>query len=485
MASAKALAAIALTLIVACPIALGFLFATHEVQYTEWQTDTSYNVTDKLLNNDAPTYITYNGTSNNTVLYSGRALDYVTVSDNPTSYPALTVTETVYNFTANTWVDMTSYGSWSITWTSGATLWFDRGDGTISAYPAHSGTNIVSNNGGKVSFGGNTTATISSFTDNGQFADVSDGWGIPTSDEYWMNNQTNRSVTMTIYLPDDAELRINDVKIINTDGMVTVTYYVYPPIAGYTPPVYTFGEYSYLRAVVTGSGLTLYGLDGWPPIDRNPVTYNTLELPWSPRTTPTETFEYVQLRVTDFDTTFRVEQTESFGGTFPDTLDATLSMNDLYPGRSYDLKLNSIGIYGDNITLAGQSYAVTLGRITVDGHTVPLKGAVITSHREGDHYANAINGIALDNTASPASVYFDGEWSLTATANLVTQVTAEKTEWNPGEFAFDKRDFAAVGLLVAGACLVGLGIYGQRSGLKIGVLLLICGGAAIFYLTMV
>ena len=58
-------------------------------------------------------------------------------------------------------------------------------------------------------------------------------------------------------------------------------------------------------------------------------------------------------------------------------------------------------------------------------------------------------------------------------------------KWSPGEFAFDKRDFAAVGLLVAGACMVGLGMMGQRSGVKIGVLMLVCGGAALVYLTMI
>ena len=57
--------------------------------------------------------------------------------------------------------------------------------------------------------------------------------------------------------------------------------------------------------------------------------------------------------------------------------------------------------------------------------------------------------------------------------------------WAPGEFAFDKQDFAACGLLVAGALLVGLGMYGARSGIKIGLLLLICGGGALLYLTMV
>lgn len=487
MASMKALAAIALTLIVACPIGLGFLFATHEVPYDEWQKDTAYNVTDQLLNNETPIYITYTGTTNNTTLDSGRPLDYITMSTNPTSYPAMSVTEVSQTFAQYVAYDMSAYGSWSIQWYGDAMLNYtpDEG-GYITGYPGTlDGYTTVSNVGGKVSFNKDTTATITSTFDDGLYADVSDGWNLPTNQEDWTNNQTNRSALFTVYLPDNAMIRIGNTEIINTSGTVTATYRVYPPIPDYTPPVYTFGNYSYFQMLVNADGLTLYGLDSWPRMDRTPVSYNTLEVPWGPRAGDFSGFTAIGIYVDDFDTRFRVDSTEILSGYFPDTLDATLDLNHLYPGRSYDLKLNSIGVYGDTITLAGQSYDVNLGRISVNGHTVALKGATISSYRSGDHFVNTINGIALDDTAAPASVYFGGEWSLTATAILMVEVTGERTEWNPGEFAFDKRDFAAVGMLVAGACLVGLGIYGQRSGVKIGLLLLICGGAALIYLTMV
>lgn len=490
MASIKALAAIALTLIVACPIGLGFLFATHEVPYDEWQADTTYNVTEKLLNNEAPTYITYNGVSNNTQLYSGRAMDYVTVGSNPTSYPSTTISHTTLTFAAGIRQDMSAYGSWSITWLGTASLtYYNDEAGYATLYPGGLGSTdstTVSNVGGAVSFTDDITVQVTTYVDENTYADVSAGWHLPTTQESWVNSQQNRSVLFTVYLPEDAELRVgNTFEIINTDGLVTVTYYVYPPRPGYTPPVYTFGHYSYFQMLIDyKAGLTLYGLDAWPRMDRDPVSYNTLQVPWLSERSGA-LMSAISLRVTDLDTVFRVEESDSLSGYFPDTLDVTLNMSELYPGRSYELRLNSIGIYGDTITLAGQSYDVNLGRISVNGHTVPLKGAIISSYRTGDHFTNAINGIALGDTAAPASVYFGGEWSLTATTALMVEVTGERTEWNPGEFAFDKRDFAAVGMLVAGACLVGLGIYGQRSGVKIGLLLLICGGAALIYLTMV
>ena len=96
-----------------------------------------------------------------------------------------------------------------------------------------------------------------------------------------------------------------------------------------------------------------------------------------------------------------------------------------------------------------------------------------------------VNALKVGSSEDPASITFNGEWSLTLTADILRTVENTNTQWAPGEFAFDKTDFAACGLLVAGALLVGLGIYGQRSGIKMGILLLICGGAALIYLTFV
>ena len=59
------------------------------------------------------------------------------------------------------------------------------------------------------------------------------------------------------------------------------------------------------------------------------------------------------------------------------------------------------------------------------------------------------------------------------------------TVWHAGEFGLDKKGFAVAGLLACGGLLVALGMSGQRSGGKMGVLLLICGGAAIVFLLII
>ena len=57
--------------------------------------------------------------------------------------------------------------------------------------------------------------------------------------------------------------------------------------------------------------------------------------------------------------------------------------------------------------------------------------------------------------------------------------------WHAGEFGLDKRGFAVAGLLACAALFVALGMSGQRSGAKVGLLLLICGGAAVGFLIII
>lgn len=198
-----------------------------------------------------------------------------------------------------------------------------------------------------------------------------------------------------------------------------------------------------------------------------------------------DTFTSMGLSVSTTDVTIRVESATILSGSFPDTEDYTLDMGNLFPGKSYSLKLNSIGIYGESLTIAGETFTVTNGRISVDGSNVSLKGATISSKLNGSEYDVYVNAIKVGTSEDPAIITFNGEWSLTLTADILRTVENTNTQWAPGEFAFDKTDFAACGLLVAGGLLVGLGMYGQRSGIKFGLLLLICGGAALIYLTFV
>ena len=174
-----------------------------------------------------------------------------------------------------------------------------------------------------------------------------------------------------------------------------------------------------------------------------------------------------------------MESATILSGSFPSTEDYTLNMDNLFPDKSYSLKLNSIGIYGDTLTIGTHAYAVANGRITIDGDSVALKGANIASRWNGSSYDLYVASHKIGTSSDPASITFGGEWSLTVTAQILKQVTGEKAEWAAGSFAFDEDSFKGVIVLAAAITFIGVGMYGARSGVKVGLLLMICGGAAL------
>ena len=484
MASIKALAAIALTLMIAAPIGLGYLFATEDTTVTSWESENRVNLSDTILNSEHPIYMDYTGTSNNTTLTNGTMI-YNQVSSTPTAYPMQTIESVSITFNEDVWVDLSAYSYWEIRINSGSLTYQKNGNedgwGIVMA-PA-----TVSGYGGSLRLNDTRTLTLVSYADNGDFADINAGWKLPLTSTYygWTNNQVNETAKILVDMPLNSTTLLGGSIDLGRDnnGIVTFKEYIYPPNP--TPvTTYTLGSYEYVLAERTPTGWTVSGLTAWPNVGASYQKFNTIEMEYILRQ-PIESFEQCAFWTNSNDTTFRVESTTILSGSFPDTEDYTLDMGNLFPGKSYSLKLNSIGIYGESLTIAGETFTVTNGRISVDGSNVSLKGATISSKLNGAEYDVYVNAIKVGSSEDPASITFNGEWSLTLTADILKTVENTNTQWAPGEFAFDKTDFAACGLLVAGALLVGLGIYGQRSGIKFGVLLLICGGAALAYLSFV
>lgn len=63
-------AAIAITLIVAIPLLLGYALAFTEEERTSWESTDSVNITDSMLNSSSPTFVNYTGPSNNSGIYT-------------------------------------------------------------------------------------------------------------------------------------------------------------------------------------------------------------------------------------------------------------------------------------------------------------------------------------------------------------------------------------------------------------------------------
>ena len=607
MASPKALAAIALTLIIAAPIMLGYAMASENVPYTEWQTESRSNLSNQILNYETPIYGDYDGPNNNLYLldasgtpptYNRLVPTYNQVSSNYTSLPEYSATLDSLNLTAattatytltNTSVGTTGSGAtnilttkpimqveaaygtnvtltytdpvltrnvplpegmilqatyhdnryqlsvydweidetivisnvlrWSVSSASAsvttllrdyttlniasdysfgcidaAILKITHGDSSVeyyaqaldeyTSYTFNSPRFFhVSNSEGTTLYQDVTSvaiATIASFLDytkvqqTGDYAELSEGWQLPASTVLWYNNFQNEAIRMMVKLDNNESLAI----LVPGSG-TTVT--LGKSLGSVTVNGEALGGYTYMMVEVGMAKATVYGISSWPGVGQYPSVLNTLTVDYS--TALTSPFEELRLTKTG-NPDLRVDLSSIAMGTFPSTKNYTLNMNGLFPNKSYSAKFNSIGIYGDTLTVGSESFTVTNGRVIVDGDTVPLKGAIISSKYNGTAYDIYLGGHKLGTSASPASITFGGEWSLTVTADILKQVSGEKAEWAPGAFAFDKDAMVGVIVLAAALTFIGVGMYGARSGIKAGLLLMICGGAALIALAL-
>lgn len=334
---------------------------------------------------------------------------------------------------------------------------------------------------------GTDTLICSYSIPTGTYADPAYGWkatvsqGVITMPIYWFNNSLNKSVTMMLDVPEGSSSVIapgashnlvNDVTISRaSNGMVSVNGT-------------NLGNYRYLSVTVTGSSVSVSGISAWPNMRTAPTLINTVSVDL---TYPMENFAGIWIGGSQ-DVSYRVDVAEIYTGTYPITEDYTLDMATIWPNDDYSVRLSTVGFYGDSIVFGGNTYAVTNGAITVSGSSVRLLNAMFSSvyDSDSDTWSNRINGVEISETVDPSTIVFGGQWSMTLTAYKMEEVTKTELRWQAGEFAWNGVDqsFALIGLLTCGGAFIGLGMYGRRSGAKVGTLMLICGGCALVFLAL-
>jgi hypothetical protein len=317
---------------------------------------------------------------------------------------------------------------------------------------------------------------------DGKYANPAYGWTIPTSgvikSTHWLNNQLNSSARIMLSFPDGA----NDVSLAPTYGGTTYSALTIVRASDGTVAAngVPLGQFTQVEVDISNTGYTVAGIKAWPNVGADPVRLNTITIPAT-----IGNFSQIDLSGTTSTVQFRVDSTIMVAGSYPSTKDYTLNCSEIYPNTAISLKINSIGVYGDSLTIGGVEYAVHDTKISVDDKLIGLKGAIIAMMPIGDSWEVTINGVPVVTTSAMPSITFGGEWSLTVMAYKLEQSTQTAAVWQPGGFAFDKESFAAAGILVAGALLVILGMTGQRSSAKMGLLMLILGGAAMVYFTII
>ena len=151
--------------------------------------------------------------------------------------------------------------------------------------------------------------------------------------------------------------------------------------------------------------------------------------------------------------------------------------------------ISSTVVYGSSLVFGSNTYTVTNGNITIGTHSVPVNGMVLDSvPNDQGNYDNRINGTKVSESANPAAITFNGQWSASISTTAQESYTYTKTEWIPGEFAWDGIDsnFLIVGLITCLGAFVALGIYARksRSG-GIIPLMIVTGCAAMVFFILI
>lgn len=507
MMNSKQIAAIALTLIIVVPIGLGYAMNTEQHDVTVTEVADSFNVSDSLLNATTPYY----GALSSSVLNGPIITDihvepgiyspnFVSTGSTVTTMHAYTSTRTPVTFSDAyhiTWED--NYAFWTrehvnLTTSAGENIYAGR---DVSVHHFASGYTLVDgvtyDNITEVivtprTIGTQVSMDIVRTQQTSDYVDQSYGWRIPTGGSVWTCGHECREVRIMVELDPSAYANpgftidprldgahIDTITITSDGGLVSVNGQ-------------QLGAYRFLELVIGAESTAVYGITEWPAMGLPAVRMNSVLLDGVGQ---------------DFDSLgiflapgciFRVDAATVVAGVFPSTKDFTLDLGALFPGSDMALRINSVGVYGDEIVLpwyGERTYTLENGVITfANGVSAKVVGSVwswefVRSQGAISMYKVYVNGQDTGEVSNGIRITFAGEWSLTATALKTEQRTESVEEWVPGGFALDKTGVCAAGVAVAGITFIGLGMTGRMQGSKAVLLLLICGGAAAFYLMLI
>lgn len=185
---------------------------------------------------------------------------------------------------------------------------------------------------------------------------------------------------------------------------------------------------------------------------------------------------------------FRIDAANVMANTYQSIHDVTYDPQGMTNKANPATQIKDIVRTGTSITFGGITYTITDGKITIDGHSVPIRDMTFSSTvNDLGTYDNAISGTVVSQTAAPSDLVFGGYWVMSVSTYAQDTESYNVTHWVPGKFAWQGIDanFITVGLMASVSAFIGLAMYGRRSGAKVLPLLLVCGGAAFMFLLMI
>ena len=520
----KKIALIAVVLVVAVPILLGYAMAFEETERTVWKESNTRSISSVLYNDIKYDNLALNSYSLNSKIVLGDYYpEYVQIAQSPvTSLPIARE-----SFTASDPFVPSGVGSV-----------FFYGDDTVSATIVHSGGTATLDIG-NMNFDGSTVfgtksplplgyeyTGVTSVTfdgpyqtqyevSSGSYADVTYGWRLnvnhlnswgPDSLITYLELGTFTSIVMTMDFGEILEsldpgsaatFRISsnatndDLFLTVHRGSVSGESYLrvyYTPTKYYNAPLddSDFSKNTY-QFIMDLNKWEAHYVGKWPGIIGIAPSLGiwTIE-----RTVSVDTFNQFRFIIDDATESpiMRFDSAIREGFSFPVITNQTYDPATLMTDRttaSYSISLADIGYVGTSIGWGGQTFDIHDDAIVVNYKRIPLKSLVLESKFEDNTRTNSINGIDISTGANILEL--NGTWGAIVSLSELESETSTAMEWQPGEFAWNGVDesFALIGLVSSVAIFIGLGMYGRRSGAKVGMLMLITGCAAFIFLAMI
>lgn len=533
-------AVIAIVVIVAAPILLGYAMAFEEVDKDVWTEDRTRSVNGLFNNGVAWTWVSANTYTMNGVGSLNDGMDhYMTPYYNQIAaspYTSIEVGQRAYSANA------------TITPSGSGTVYIDDGEAhtlhvtyleagvivntnqalTFSAsfsggslygfYQTPLGANVSYQFDNVQSFSFDTAVHVQDYV-SGSYADPAAGWTVNQLSYaayaqlpiYWgFKDLITDMVVITVdFGPTLAGLSANDTvsatirPLLNgmvSGGPLEVTMHKWNGLTTDSSYMEFNGQRVYTaqtigmdfvstdnvwQFVFDLDGAEAYYVKSWPDQFGRAQYYQQIEIPYEyasdsdPRVT-----EIYGLSLEE-GLTYRIDYAHTRSTSYPVATDITWDATDLLQDdeASYRITFGS-GQTGSSIGWAGQTYKITDGSIKLGSLKYKVSELQLDSRYLDGERINYINGRQI--STGDNELQLGGSWTAIVSLSELTHSTNKVTEWQPGEFAWNGVDqsFALMGLITCAAAFVGLGMYGKRSGAKVGTLMLVCGCAAFVFLAL-
>lgn len=526
---------IALVLIVSTPILLGYAMAFDEVTDYRWEQGASKNVTDMLYNSKAFTNTSLDSYSLNSMVLTNSSdpqqtyPDYQSITANKTAVPYTEYHDTTtvsyepsqlaffeivptgspisvvlyYPDLSTTSLSVLSLSSVADNASTGTVFGYDQNNNQYS-YSGVATINFPNGVDSRLSYRQDLPSYYQQFF---TYANLVDGWNLPVSirstpysyvpDSH--NSVGFNEIIMSINLASFVGTLYYDIEY--DDETITLTIQSTTDGTSHTliaqvgsdaqqlymnldPGFIPSATDNWYQLRVTTSGLSFSYIHN---IDSSFGPHKSFsEASWTFATKKADyTLQSIELPL-NTSIVYRGEFALCKGFDYPVIEDNSFTAKP-FSGDSNEITISQISGNGPSFSFAGETVTITNGSFTLDGKKFSIdKGITLRSTFEDLQYTNYINGVEVSTTAAAPSVTFNGAWDCAVESTVLTHEQYTSTEWTPGKFAWNGVDqsFALMGLITCAAVFVGLGMYGARSGAKVGKLMIICGAAAFVFLAI-